>query len=213
MVKKRRKKSLGSPPIIGLVGGIASGKSFVAEILEQLGCERIDADRIGHQVLDNPMIQYSLRQSFGSEIFSDSGSVNRGQLGRMVFGSQSEAVERRARLEEIIHPAIRAAAIQQIRRLREQSRPPIAIVVDAPLLIEAGWENMCDWIFFIDTSNETRRQRALQRGWSEDHWRDRERTQLGLDQKKQSATHFIPGDTEPEALSRHLSRILEQVNS
>jgi dephospho-CoA kinase len=213
MIKKRRKKNLGKIPIIGLVGGVASGKSFVAGILQQLGCARIDADKIGHEMLDNPMIQYSIKQAFGPEIVAADGSVDRVQLGKLVFGNEAMATQRRRRLEAIVHPAIRASAIQQIRRLQEQSVTPIAIVVDAPLLIEAGWEEMCDWIFFIDTPEPIRRERALRRGWSQEHWVDRERAQAGLERKRQAATHFIGGDIDAETMIRQLSRLLDQMKA
>jgi dephospho-CoA kinase len=211
MVNKRRKRRPSSTPIIGLVGGIASGKSFVAETLENLGCARIDADQLGHAVLENPMIRYSLKQAFGSTIMAENGQVDRNRLGSLVFGQDPLAADRRRRLEEIVHPAIHSAAIQQIRRLKDGISPPVAIVVDAPLLIEAGWEGMCDWIFYVDTPEATRFQRAAQRGWSEAHWRDREQTQLDLDQKKRAATHFIPGDAEPDALRRQLQGLLDEM--
>jgi dephospho-CoA kinase len=200
-------------PIIGLVGGIASGKSFVGQILVQLGCVRIDADRIGHELLDKPMICQLLKQKFGPEIIGQDGRVDRVRLGNLVFGPDDQALQRRAELESIMHPAIRTSAVQMVHRLRHSDPAPTAIVIDAPLLIEAGWEPMCDWVLFVDTSEETRRKRASQRGWSEEHWAAREKAQLSIDRKKQAATHVISGDSSPEILKQQLSQLLDTLRS
>ncbi len=213
MAKKKTSKKTSVVPIIGLVGGIASGKSFVGQILDQLGCVRIDADKIGHELLDKPMICQLLRQKFGTEIIAPDGRVDRGRLGELVFGPDAQAQQRRAELEGIMHPAIRTSAVQMIHRIQQSEPAPVAIVIDAPLLIEAGWEPMCDWVFFVDTPEQTRRERASQRGWSQEHWAAREKAQLSIDRKKQAATHLIPGDSSPEILKQHLSQLLDTLRS
>jgi dephospho-CoA kinase len=199
-------------PIIGLLGGVASGKSFVGAELERLGCVRVDADRIGHEVLQVSAIQQSLRQLFGPEIFAESGEIDRRKVGALVFGNDSQSRDRRQQLENIVHPAIHQRALEQIESLRASEKPPRAIVIDAPLLIEAGWTKICNYVFFIDTPDEVRRQRSLQRGWTTEQWQAREAAQVSLELKRQAATHFIPGDDTPDKLRRRLDVLLNEMH-
>lgn len=205
------KKTCHSLPTIGLLGGIASGKSYVGAELQRLGCAMIDADKLGHEVLAKPAILTQLRTVFGNDIFTPAGSVDRKALAARVFGNTIQAQQQRRALESIVHPEIRKDAEHAIERLEQSDRPPLAIVIDAPLLIEAGWDQLCDYLFFVDTPDEVRRSRALQRGWSEQEWTSREAAQESLETKKRSATHFIPGDADPTALHLRLRAILEQV--
>lgn len=197
--------------MIGLVGGVASGKSFVSGLLEGLGCVSINADRVGHELLGNTMIKLQLRRNFGESIFCEDGTVDRNRLGGMVFGTDEEATARRELLNGIMHPAIRTAIVREISRLKNQESGPPAIILDAPLLLEAGWEASCDWIFFVDTPDAIRRRRAQERGWGEAHWQAREHSQMKLDLKRKAATHFIPGDADPEELNRKLQRLLNDL--
>ncbi len=212
MVGSRQKKRKTTRPIIGLIGGVASGKSFVAELLQELGCVCINADRVGHDLLDSPMILLRIKQSFGSDVIGPDGTVDRNRLGGIVFGDDESSKERREKLNEIMHPAIRASVVREICRLQESDAPPRAIVIDAPLLIEAGWESACDWIFFVDTPETVRLQRARERGWTESHWRDREQSQLDLEKKRRAATHFLPGNASQLELKLKLTRLLEQLD-
>jgi len=204
--RSRRKKA--KTPIIGLIGGIASGKSFVADILVELGCVCIDADQVGHALLGNPMIQYQLRKQFGEDIFRNDGTVDRACLGEAVFGSHEASRQALKQLNQIMHPAIHSAMVRQINLLQQQTPAPKAVILDAPLLLEAGWECSCDWIFFVDTSDSVRRQRARERGWTEDQWRAREAVQMDLNLKRKSATHLISGESEQAELRRRLERLL-----
>ncbi len=202
-------------PTIGLVGGIASGKSFVANILVELGCASVDADRIGHEVLDDPLVKLQIRQEFGDQVFTPSGSLDREKLSGVVFSeSQGEAAaQRRSQLELIVHPAIRTEALNRIRGFYEMESPPRAIVIDAPLLIEAGWSDTCDEVLFVDTPEPVRRQRALDRGWTETHWAARQRSQMNLEKKRQAATHIVPGDAQPDDLRVNLESFLKQIEA
>jgi dephospho-CoA kinase len=211
MLKDRSRRRRTETPIIGLIGGIASGKSYVAKALEDLGCVCIHADQVGHELLGNPMIQIQLRQAFGHDIFSTDGSVDRPKLGAMVFGDQAAHHQRLEQLNQIMHPAIRSAIIRQIGSLVHQEPVPKAVILDAALLLEAGWDRSCDWIIFVDTPDSVRRQRAVARGWTSEQWQAREAAQMPLDQKRRSATHFISGDMEPGELRRRLERLLTEL--
>ena len=192
------------PVVIGLVGGIASGKSFVGRLLENLGAQRIDADLLGHEVLILKEVRERLVQIWGPNILNDQGEVDRAKIGRLVFGNSFNSVAQRKQLEAIVHPRIRSLAFERISAIRSWPEVPLAIVLDAPLLIEAGWEPMCDFILFIDSPREERIHRATARGWTESHFADREASQIPLDEKRSRATHFLDN-------SQHAT-IAQQVN-
>ena len=192
------------PVIIGLVGGVASGKSYVAELLENLGALRIDADRLGHEVLLVKEVREHLARIWGPSILTDRGEVDRSQVSKLVFGNSMNAVACRRQLEAIVHPRIRSLALDRMAAVRALSEVPLAIVIDAPLLIEAGWESLCDFILFVDSPLEDRVQRATARGWTETHFADRENSQIPLDEKRSRATHFLD--------NRRQATMAEQVN-
>ncbi len=182
------------PFVIGLVGGIASGKSHVARKLQTLGAYLIDAGQIGHQVLLKPLVARRLRQLFGEKIVAATGAIDRQQLAEVVFVPTPEGREAKAKLEEVVHPLIHSEAVHQLRKLCELDSPPPAVIIDAPLLLEASWAPMCDAILFVDTPQELRNQRALQRGWPAEEHARREASQLNLAEKRAAATHIIRGD-------------------
>ena len=192
------------PVIIGLVGGVASGKSYVAELLENLGALRIDADRLGHEVLLVKEVREHLARIWGPSILTDRGEVDRSQVSKLVFGNSMKAVAGRRQLEAIVHPRIRSLALDRMAAVRALPEVPLAIVIDAPLLIEAGWESLCDFILFVDSPLEDRVQRATARGWTEAHFADRENSQISLDEKRSRATHFLD--------NRRQATMAEQVN-
>lgn len=197
--------------VVGLVGGIASGKSTVARMFEQLGAGLIDADKIGHEVLKRPLIVRTLRQAFGESILAADGSVDRKRLGPLVFGTDAEARARLAKLEGIVHPVIHAEAVRLLSQIKRSASPPLAAVIDAPLLLEAGWAPMCELIVFVDTPQEVRQQRALERGWTLEHFAEREAAQWSIDEKKAQATHILDGNTNEDQLRNSVKSLLEQM--
>ena len=201
------------PFVLGLVGGVASGKSHVARTLERLGAVSIDADQLGHQVLLRPLIVRRLRQLFGPHIIDAAGVVKRKELGELVFGDSAAAGEARRELEAIVHPLIHAAAVHQLRGLQEAEDPPELVVIDAPLLLEAGWAPLCDAILFIDSPTEVRLRRARERGWSEQDFNHREAAQMPLERKRKEATHIIVGEAEPQEQERQLRRLIEEIKA
>ena len=145
--------------IVGITGGIACGKTTVSELLAEKGAIPINADEIGHQLLkaDSPVIG-ELVDAFGQEILEESGDVSRKKLGAIVFNDKSA----RERLNTILHPLI----IQRSRTLARQlvmENPSCVVLLDAPLLIEAGAYNSVDLIVVVTASPETQLQRILER--------------------------------------------------
>ncbi len=202
---------LARPVIIGLVGGIASGKSFVGELLEKHGALRIDADRLGHEVLRQPIVRQRLVELWGTSILNDDGEVDRKAIAARVFGDSVEAVSRRRLLEQLVHPRIHTLAEQQIATARAQPNPLTAIVIDAPILLEAGWEPLCDLILFVDAPEEVRMTRARNRGWTKEQFEDREASQLSLSEKRSRATHIIDNSVESQ-LSGQIDRLWNEIS-
>lgn len=199
--------------VVGLVGGVASGKSRVAQMIAAQGGAVIDADRLGHDVLQRPLVAQQLTQQFGPSILNAEGGIDRQALSRLVFGKTPAAETALKQLEAIVHPQIRAEAVGELNRLRKSQPPPAAIVIDAPLLLEADWAPLCNLIFFVDTPIEVRRQRALQRGWSSEHFDSREQAQMSLDDKRRASTHIIDGTADESQLRSTLERLLSEMQA
>jgi dephospho-CoA kinase len=204
-------KKLARPVIIGLVGGVASGKTYIGTLLESHGALRIDADRLGHEVLQQPEVRDALRARWGAEIFNASGEVDRPALATQVFGDSAEATSERRALEAIVHPRIRSLAEQRISEARGKAEPLTAIVLDAPLLLEAGWEPLCDLILFIDTPEETRYERAKTRGWTRTQLQQREGSQLPVSEKRSRSTHIIDNSVHADVVGQ-IDRLWDEIS-
>ena len=190
--------------VIGILGGVASGKSLVARQLAELGAGVLDADHCGHEVLRQPEIEAAARKRWGAEIFGDDGQIDRSRLGRIVFGSATGAEQERKYLEGLTHPEIGRRLGEQARKL-EQRGTSIA-VLDAPLLLEAGWDSLCSTLLFVDTPRQIRLARALERGWSEEEFSAREAVQESLHRKRARADVVIDGSGSPEQARTQVER-------
>jgi dephospho-CoA kinase len=110
-------------------------------------------------------------------------------------------------LEAIVHPCISELARSAIEQHR-QSGESGPLVLDAPLLLEVGWDRLCDWVLLVDTPSQRRLQWATQRGWSEAEWKQREASQWSLDRKRAAATHCIRNDGSVETLADQVDALL-----
>ncbi len=124
------------PIIVGLIGGIASGKSTVAKMLAGRGGLWLDADRMAHEVLRQREVIDQARNRFGDGVLTKDGQVDRQVLARRVFGEHPEARAHLEWLEGLIHPRVRALTEQRI--VEDEGQHPF-VIIDAPLLLEAGW--------------------------------------------------------------------------
>ena len=130
--------------VIGLTGGIGSGKSTTSRLLEEWGAAVIDADKIGHEVLrENAAVRGELLEVFGRSILAEDGEIDRKKLGHIVFHNPAA----RRRLNDLLHPAMFQMAKERIEALRREGRP--VIVLEAPLLLEAGWAPLVDEILSL----------------------------------------------------------------
>lgn len=185
--------------VLGLVGGVASGKSVVAEQLQQLGAGVLDADRAGHEVLEQPDVRQALATRWGEGVFHAEGHVDRRALAKIVFAPTAEASQELAALEKITHPRIKTLLQARMQQLAAEG---VAVVVlDAPVLFKAGWDALCDLIVFVDAPDEIRRQRAIARGWSGDEFARRESAQELLSWKRSQA-HVVIDNAGTLAMTR-----------
>jgi dephospho-CoA kinase len=190
-------------PVVGLVGGIGSGKSAVAAAFARRGALVINADDLGHQALHQPEVHVAIARRWPSVVDVD-GSINRRRLGAIVFAA---ADERRV-LEGLVHPWICRRIEEEV--VRAQQDPAIhLIVLDAAVMLEAGWAGVCDRLVYIDAPQEERQRRvASARGWSLEELRAREQAQLPLTQKALRADHVLENAGTLEDLDQRVERLL-----
>jgi len=194
------------PAVVGLAGGIASGKSLVARHFASLGCTVIDADQLVHELLKRPNVMQQIRDIWGGEVFAD-GCVDRHRLGEKVF-AQPQDLER---LNEIIHPLVLAEARNRLRELSKRSNLP-AIIVDAPLLFESGLDRLCDVVVFVDAPLEERCQRACaQRGWTPRQLERREEFQNSLKVKREKADYVLTNLLTPDDALRQVREVFSRL--
>lgn len=192
--------------VLGVVGGIASGKSLVSRRLEQLGARVLDADRIGHRVLREPEVERAIRGRWGDRVFDADGRVDRARLAAIVFGGLPDHREELNHLEKLTHPRIRQSLRDTMTRMARTDANSV-LVLDAPLLLEAGWDQLCDKILFVDAPRWLRLQRAGQRGWTEADFDAREAAQASVESKRLRANIVIDNSSTP----KHTYEQLESV--
>ncbi|MDP6370080.1 MAG: dephospho-CoA kinase, partial [Planctomycetota bacterium] len=179
-------KNRTSGPVLGLVGGIASGKSAVARFLAGEGGTVLDADVLAREALETPAVIQAITSAWGSDLLGENGLLSRPALARRVFDDP----QARRWLEGLTHPAVRARIRAGLEEARSLGRGPI--VLDVPLLLESnsseGLAALCDSLIFVASDPTHREARARQtRGWPAGEVARREATQLPLPEKRARA--------------------------
>lgn len=192
--------------IIGLTGGIASGKSTVARILERLGGVIIDADQLSREtVLPGEPAYLAIVAEFGEGILNSDRTLDRQALGKFVFADPAA----RLRLERIIHPAIALLAEKKIAALREAGTP--VVIYMAPLLIEAGVTSRVDEVWVVYVDRETQVSRLMQRdGIDRMEALQRLDAQMPMAEKCTYGKVLIDNRGTPEETERQVSDIWEK---
>jgi len=182
------------PKVIGLAGGIASGKSTVAAMFAELGAEVIDADAVAHEVLRSPGVCETLRRDWGEAVIGHDGAPNREAIARIVFDSPARLSE----LNDLVHPETK----KEIRsRLKHTLRSPRAtlVIIDAPLLIETQLRSQCDAVLFVEADGDRRAERATaMRAWPDGELARREAAQASIEDKRKCADMTINNNGSPE---------------
>lgn len=195
--------------IVGITGGIACGKTTVAKLLADKGAIPINADEIGHQLLkaDSPVID-KLTETFGVEILEVNGDVSRKKLGKIVFQDKTA----REKLNAILHPLIIKRSRSRAQELVEND-PSCVVLLDAPLLIEAGAYNTVDLIVVVTSSHETQIQRIIDRSKvqnrniTETEAQARIDAQMPLSEKVKYADVVINNDDSYEELQQQVDAL------
>jgi dephospho-CoA kinase len=197
-------RNLKSKMVIGLVGGIGSGKSLVAAAFARCGGRVISGDVLGHEALRQPDIKQRIVEHWGSRVLDRQGDIDRPSLGAIVFGDPEE----RRKLEAIVHPYIKRRLAEEFAAA--QNEPKVAaIVVDAAIMLEAGWSGACDRIVFVDAPREVRLQRlAQQRGWTEKDVKAREEAQMPLVEKRARSDAVIDNSGAAERVQEQVEQLL-----
>lgn len=201
--------------IVGITGGIACGKTTVSDILAEKGAIPINADEIGHQLLkaDSPVIE-ALTDAFGQDILDASGDVSRKKLGAIVFKDKAA----RERLNSILHPLIIQRSRAQARQ-RVAEDPTCIVLLDAPLLIEAGAYDTVDLIVVVTASPETQLRRTLERSiaqgrpLTETEVQARIDAQMPVTEKAKYADVVIKNEETLEKLHRQVDELWERLQS
>lgn len=194
------------PPVIGLLGGVGCGKSFVAQRMQARGAVVLDADRAGHAVLREPAVIAAARARWGDGILDPDGQINRRAVAQIVFASTPQGIDELAFLEALTHPRISQRLEREISQLSHGDRPT-AIILDAPVLLKAGWNKFCDKIVYVDAPLAVRQARVLQRRWSADELTRREAAQEPLEQKRALADVVIDNGGNPEQTETEIERV------
>jgi dephospho-CoA kinase len=184
------------PVIIGLLGGVASGKSLVAKYLEELGAPRLDADRVGHDVLRLPDVEAAIRARWGDGVFGPDDRVNRATVAKIVFAPTDEGRRELEFLEKLTHPRIGVRLRDEAERLAAAGHR--YLVLDAPVMLKAGWDELCTKILYIDAPPEVRLQRALGRGWTAAEFAAREAAQESTETKRNRADFVLDNAGNPD---------------
>lgn len=191
--------------IVGLTGGIATGKSTTAEMIRARGIPLYDADAAVHALMiPDGLAIVPVVAAFGPDILDSEGAIDRQRLGNLVF----ENPDRRFQLEKIIHPLVASARDKFLQEARSADKP--MVVLDIPLLFEKGGEAGCDFVILCDTDIPTQRARALARpGMHEDKLDAILQSQMSLADKRARADALIDTGQGIEAARKALEFILD----
>jgi dephospho-CoA kinase len=193
-------------PVIGLIGGMGSGKSLVAAQMARHGGRIISGDLLGHEALGQPKIRERLIEYWGSEILDANGIIDRRKVAALVFAD----ADQRRKLERVVHPWIGRRIEEEIARARADDSVPF-IVVDAAIMLETGWNKVCDRLVYVDASGEARLRRlGEQRQWTAEEVEAREQAQMPLCEKRKFADEVVDNSGTPEQLAQQVDRLLER---
>ncbi|HEX3725023.1 MAG TPA: dephospho-CoA kinase [Pirellulales bacterium] len=185
-------------PLVGIAGGVASGKSLVTERLGRLGGAVISADQLAHEVLRYENVKRLARDRWGEGIFDGQGEIDRRALAKIVFAPPPDGPRELKFWEQCTHPEIGRLALERIERLAAD-KSAVAIILDVPLLFESGWNKFCEKTVFVDTPPDLRRKRAIARGWTAEDFARREAVQESLETKRRLADVVIDNSGSVES--------------
>ncbi|EMD7653510.1 TPA: dephospho-CoA kinase [Staphylococcus aureus] len=193
------------PKVIGLTGGIASGKSTVSELLSVFGFKVVDADKAAREAVKKGSKGLAqVREVFGDEAIDENGEMNRRYMGDLVFNHP----EKRLELNAIIHPIVRDIMEEEKQEYLKQG---YNVIMDIPLLFENELENTVDEVWVVYTSESIQMDRLMQRNnLSLEDAKARVYSQISIDKKSRMADHVIDNLGDKLELKQNLERLLEE---
>ena len=194
--------------VIGLTGGVASGKTTVSEVLREEGAILIDADQIARELVQPKTEAWQeLVRAFGNEILERDGSIRRQKLASLIFSNPRQ----RSVLDRILHPRIREEIRRRLKGI-EQKNPEAIVVIDAPLIIETGGHREMDKVIVVACTETQQIERLRRRSQlSEDQARAMLSSQMPLEEKKRVADYVIGNDGSPEETRRKARDIFREL--
>ena len=192
--------------VIGILGGIGSGKSCVAGEFEKLGCGVIDADKIGHELLERDEVKGEIVGCFGESVLGADGRINRRILGEIVFSDGDKL----GKLNSIMHWRIIGCVEGVIEDYKRQDDIK-AIVLDGPLLVEVGLDKYCDKLIFVECDAAIRAERVARKDcFDEKQLKMRENFQISLDSKAGLADNAVVNNSDLSDLVEQVGKIFSQ---
>lgn len=193
-----------SKPVLGLIGAIGAGKSTATRLLRGLGGAVVDCDALGHQALELPEVNCQLTERWGSAILNSENRVDRRMVAQKVFADLRE----REFLEAVVFPVIRTMATGQLQAAEQNAASHFA-VLDAALLLEAGWHDACNRVLYIDAPYRLRLDRLQSRsGWSAADLEARESAQWPSERKQALSDALVVNDGSLAELGAALTETL-----
>lgn len=191
--------------VIGLTGGIASGKTTVSDYLKSLGVCVIDADEVAHEVTSPGSVGFKeIIEEFGEDLLTPEGNLNRKKLGEIVF-SDKEAL---LKLNAIVHPLV----IEKIRQMLIEIEHSPCVVLDVPLLFESGMDDLCDEVWVVAVDEDTQVKRLTERdGYNLDEAIMRVKAQMPLEEKVRRAHRVLDNTGTIEETKRQVDELFKDV--
>ena len=191
-------------PFVGLTGGLGAGKSTALAALERLGAAGLSTDAVVHELYEDPEVRDAVSERFGAGVLVD-GNVDRGTLARVAFAEPGG----REWLEQLLWPLV-GARVAEFRAAAQAATPaPVAVVIETPLLFEAGMEGLYDATIAVVAEDEVRGARAAER--EHEALAEREARQLSQAEKARRATYVVHNQGTIEELEKELSGVLAKL--
>lgn len=197
-------------PIIGVCGGIGSGKSFISKLLGDMNCAVSCSDDEVGIILNRPEVADTIQNWWGAGVIDKIGKIDKKAVAGIVFADKQQ----RIKLETLIHPMVSELRDKTWYQKLKENENIQAFVLDAPLLFESGLDQICDYVIFVQVSRENRLQRVYtSRGWNKKDLELRENSQWPLDTKQQRSDYIVEnnGDNDIDHLKMKLKNILNHI--
>lgn len=192
--------------VVGLTGGIASGKTLVGEELQRLGAKLIGCDKIVHALYEKENVREKVISEFGKEVTSERGTINRKELASIVFGDP----EKLKKLNSIVHPLVFRAVEEKIKKLKGENFNGV-VVVEAAVLLESGMQEFFDRVIAVSSPKEKRFERLISRGLSKGEANERISSQASDGEMVKVADYLIDNDKGVNKLITETKKIYNKL--